>query len=231
MNASTTGRTAASSAPNATSRIPIASGTAVISARAKSLPSALSNHASAVAPPNSPIVTAGLSRCAFATASSIAGSGSGAPSGTSFSVNWTITCRRSRATVSGRRSVIFPVAWTPARTAATARSVSGAPAGPVTSTVSESGSSMPASSMIFSACADRPAPCSCSAIVVWPAAPPSTEARTTNSSQPRTAAIRCRALQPPSAAARFLLMGVPWGSSVRGDTKKPIGAAGPPTWP
>lgn len=70
-----------------------------------------------------------------------------------------------------------------------------------TSTVSEAGSSIPASSMMPAAVLVSPLSCSLSSTSTRPAAEPSPIASTTNSTQMPTAAQRCRALQPPARAA------------------------------
>ncbi len=71
MRARPTGRTAARNAPNATSRIPSASGTAVHSARVKSLPIVSLNHRLAEPSPNSSMVTEGWALRVAVTASRI----------------------------------------------------------------------------------------------------------------------------------------------------------------
>ena len=50
---------------------------------------------------------------------------------------------------------------------------------------------------------DSPEPYSACVMVTWPTALPISIATMTSSSQPAMAAIRCRALQPPSEAARL----------------------------
>ena len=74
-----------------------------------------------------------------------------------------------------------------------------------TSTISLAGCAMWASSRICRATAELPVPSCASVRLRCPAAPPMNMASTTNNSQPNTAVLRCRALQPPSAAARLRL--------------------------
>jgi hypothetical protein len=68
-------------------------------------------------------------------------------------------------------------------------------------TVSPAGVVIPACRIIWSARPDWPMPLSWSVVCRLPAMPPSTVARTTNSSQPKTAVLRCLALQPPMVPA------------------------------
>src|SRR5829696_1055931 len=50
---------------------------------------------------------------------------------------------------------------------------------------------------------DSPLPAADSSMLFWPTLPPRTVARTTNSSQPRIAVLRCCALHRPARAARL----------------------------
>jgi hypothetical protein len=202
----------ASSAPNAASRIPSASGTAVHSARRKSSPIVSSNHLLALASPNCSTVTAGYAAPAAATASSTGCTRSSALSPSPTIENCTSAlCRSpeiSPTAYGSRRSVTCPVACTPATTSPTAAwnpAASAVNAPLCTSTISPAGCLVPASLRMRVARAESPAAYSSLVICRWPTAAPISVAATTSSSQPKMAVLRCRTLQPPSVAARLPL--------------------------
>ena len=110
VSASSTGSSAATSAPKTTSRMPMASGTTVHSACLKSLKIVSLNHLDTLAWPTSSIVT---SRCAAwtrVTASSTGCTRLYAVSGSPFIANWRSTCRPLAAVTGGRTPLTWPVA-------------------------------------------------------------------------------------------------------------------------
>ena len=129
-----------------------------------------------------------------------------AVSGSPFIANWMSTSCRPEETAGARMSCTRPVAWTPVMTARTADWKPLAPAVAValcTSSSSCAGCATPASVSSHCARPDSPAPYSACVMVTWPTALPISIVTMTSSSQPVMAAIRCRALQLPSEAARL----------------------------
>ncbi len=207
---SATGSSAATSAPNAISRMPSATGTAENSACWKSLPKASSNVFCMLAPPISSTRSDEWSFWTSFTASRTGSTRSPAVSASPRMSNWTSALRPSLEIVfvsyGEVTSVTRPVPSTASTTAVTAARKAGSVAlvpssFACTSTVSLAGSSMPASSRIRAAVCVSPLNWSLSLTSARPATDPSPIATTTNSTQMPTAAHLCRALQPPARAA------------------------------
>ena len=207
VSASATGTSAASSAPKTMSRMPRASGMTVHSARWKSRKIVSLNHFETLAPPTSSIVTFLCSARTRATASSTGCTRSAAVSGSPFSENWSSTCWPLGEVTGARTSFTWPVARTAVRTALAADSSVAVSAGDEpeweTITFSVAGSLMPAFTSVQVARPDSPTPYSAWVMVTWPTALPISTVAMTSASQAPTAASRCRALHPPSVAARL----------------------------
>lgn len=209
VSASATGSRAATRAPNATRRMPRATGTAEYSAFLKSSPKASLNVLPMLAAPISSIRSPLCSLCTFFTASSTGSMRSGAVSASPRTSNWTSALRPSLESVFAVYGEVTLVTWPVASTALITASTAARNAGSVAftepsrawmKTVSPAGSSSPASSMIC--CAWPTSPGSwLSLTLTRPAAEPIPMARTTKSTQITTAAQRWRALHPPARAA------------------------------
>lgn len=209
--ASATGSSAATSAPKAISRMPSATGTAEYSARLKSLPKASSKIFWELASPNSSTRRSLCCSCTPRTAARTGSTRSDAVSGSPSMSNLTRADLPSAEIVSMSYGdwtlVTLPVSFTAVITPPTTVRNAGSVAFTVppvdwTSTISPAGPSFsPASSRIFTACPYSPGTSWLSVVSTRPATDPMASARTTNSSHPPTASQRCRALQPPIAAA------------------------------
>ena len=204
---------AATSAPKATTRITIVTGSERRPARSRSWLNLSSSCFSALTP-NSSIRRLGLAAAAPSTASI---------TGWILSVAVSASPRISRLTVAEWPSAeIWPrlpaayglctlvttlTAETRRTTSATAALNAGLSAVCFelwTSTVSPAGCLNPSSS-IRAARPDSPGSVSVSVSCLVPSAPPSTTAATTNASQPKIAVLRWRALQRPIRAATLVL--------------------------
>jgi hypothetical protein len=117
--ASSTGSTAASSAPNATSRMPSASGAAVHSARRKSRPTSSSKARCAVASPNSSRLTSGCASPVLATAASTGCTRLPAVRALPTMSNRTSTSCRSAETIPVAYGSRTPVTWPVSRSPVT----------------------------------------------------------------------------------------------------------------
>ncbi|CAM5235422.1 hypothetical protein SANTM175S_04890 [Streptomyces antimycoticus] len=197
--ASTTGSSAATSAPKTISRMPRATGSAENSAWVKSSPNASSNAFWPLASPNSSIRRSWWRSWALPTASRTGWMCSDAFSGSPRISNCTSAERRSAEMVlvsyGDRRAVTWPVSRTPAITASTALWKAGSFAvSPALfawiRTVSPAAASMPASSRIVETRPDSPGTCSLSDTSTRPVIEPTARARMTSSTQPPTAAHR-----------------------------------------
>ncbi len=129
-----------------------------------------------------------------------------AVSGSPFSANWSSTCRPLADVAGGRAPATWPVDSTAASTAPVAdrsAALSGDAAELEIITSSDAGSLMPALTSVQVARPDSPTPYSAWFMVTWPTMLPTSMVTMTSASHAPTAVSRCRALHPPSVAARL----------------------------
>ena len=129
-----------------------------------------------------------------------------AVSGSPFIANWRSTCLPLGDVAGGRTPLTCPVASTAASTALAAdrsAALSGDAAELEIITSSDAGSLMPALTSVQVAWPDSPTPYSAWVMVTWPTALPASMVTMTSASHAPTAVSRCRALHPPSVAARL----------------------------
>jgi hypothetical protein len=206
VSARPTGRSAASSAPNATIRMPRVSGRESSDRREKSFSRLSPITLSPLAKPTWATYRSGCAFCTLATASITGATRSAAVSASPVMSNVTNAECLSAEMTAGCRFSTRPVPLTAAVTSATADWNAGAPLASrslCTSTISPACSGNPAASIIWSARRDSPLSYSLSEAETLPMRAISAVAATTNSSQPPIAVARCRALNWAIRAARL----------------------------
>src|SRR3954471_23005027 len=210
VSANTSGSRAATIAPKVRSRTASVIGIARYSARWKSLSSASLSAASELAPPNSSTRTDGFRSPTADTASRIGpifwSDASGSPVRSKVTRDERPSAETSGAPDSGLATFVTfgvrPRVSTRSASAVEAASEV-APWRRWTRTISDAGSFHPCASRICCACAVGPTSPSARVISPREIRLPSTIARATQPSQPKTAVFRCRALHRPARAARL----------------------------